>query len=450
MYLIYILLLISLFITFFEFYKLKKISFLINIFILYLIIEISVNFEIWHLVFLSNELWRNIIMFVVFLSFIIVLNLIKDLKFEVVFLNIMVLMGSMMIITCDNLIVIYLGLELQTFSLFILISKNRVSLKGSEAALKYFILGALSSGLFLLGISFIFSNGSSLNLRDLYLTVTMDKNLIQISSFLICLSLFFKLALFPLHFWVADIYEGSSWDVISLLSTIPKISVLSIVLQMINYSSFFIICGVISIILGTIGAMNQTKVKRLLAYSGIGHMGFIILGFGLLTNQGLEASFIYLFIYIFTILGIFSLIYGTLFTKNYFIVELGGLNLINKLIAFSWLVFFLSIAGIPPFAGFINKWLILLALVNSNYLVPVLIGVLFSAIAAGYYLRVVKITYFQKTSSYISWENILKPKFELNPTLSFITGISIYLSVFLIIHPSSIFIPFYMGFNYFF
>ena len=187
-----------------------------------------------------------------------------------------------------------------------------------------------------------------------------------------------------------------------LISTLPKISVLSIVLQLLGYSNFFVLCALISIIIGTIGALNQTKLKRLLAYSGISHMGFIMLGLGILSNQGYEASFIYLFIYVITMVGLFLLIRVTMFTKNYFLIELGGQNISNKIIAFSWGVFFLSIAGIPPLSGFISKWLILSTIIDYQYLFSAFIGILFSAIAAGYYLRILKINYFQKSASYLN------------------------------------------------
>lgn len=446
----FILLLLSLFLLLLEFNKFRKITFVINLIILSLLLNFSLNSNFNHLLFLSNELWRDLVMFLVLLIFVVLINIIKDLKFEVIFLYIMVLLGSLMIILCDNLIILYLGLELQTFSLFILISKNRVSVKSSESALKYFILGALSSGLFLLGVSFIFSAGLSLNLKEILTNCSYDKSLIKISFSLISLSLFFKLAIFPLHFWIPDIYEGSSWETVALISTIPKISVLTIILQIVSYSDFFIICGVISIIVGSLGAMNQTKMKRLLAYSGISHIGFIILGVGLVSNQGYEASFVYLFIYMITMLGVFSLIYNSTFSKNYFIVELGGLSIVNKILALTWLIFFLSIAGIPPLAGFISKWFILASLVNFNYLIPVFIGVIFSAIAAGYYLRVVKITYFQKKSSYLIWEDILKVKEPKSNIVLYILAFIVYINISLIIHPTSILGSFYLSFNYFF
>ena len=433
-----------------EFNKIKKVNFIIILVTLYLLSDLILNGTLWHLNFLSNDLWRNILMLIVLISFMGIINIIKDYRFEVIILNLMVFLGSLMVILCDHLIIIYLGLELQTFSLFILISKNKISIKGSEAGLKYFILGALSSGLFLLGSSFIFTTGLSLNLKDIYIGGGFELYSIKLAIILICLSLFFKLALFPLHFWIPDIYEGSSWEVISLLSTLPKISVLAIVLQLLGYSDLFIVCALLSITIGTIGALNQTKLKRLLAYSGISHMGFIMLGFGILSNQGYEASFIYLGIYVITMIGLFLLIKFTFFTKNYYLIELGGQNISNKIIAFSWGVFFLSIAGIPPLAGFISKWLILTTTLNYKFILSSFIAILFSAIAAGYYLRILKVSYFQKSSSYLNWQYILKPKQDIVGMKEYLIGFSIYMSVLLILHPSSIFTSFYLGFNYFF
>ena len=383
-------------------------------------------------------------------SFIIILSLIKNLNFEIFFLNLMVLLGSLMIITSDHLIVIYLGLELQTFSIFILISKNKNSIKSSESALKYFILGTLSSGLFLLGLTFIFYLGLSLNLKELNLSLNFFQELKNIPSFLISISLFFKLALFPLHFWIADIYEGSTWEVISSVAIIPKISVLSVILQILHCSDFFLICSILSIIIGTFGAMNQTKMKRLLAYSGISHIGFIMMGLSLLTNQGYESSLIYLIIYIITMLGIFLLIYQTYLSGNYYIIELGGLSIINKVLALSWLIFFLSISGIPPLSGFISKWLIIVLLLDYKYVLLSSLVIIFSAISAGYYLRVVKISYFQKKSSFMVWEQILtKNKSDYN-LLSYFLGFSIYITIIIIFHPSILFSPFHLGFQYFF
>lgn len=449
---IFIIFFVLLLLMFFEFGKFRKVIFLLNMLILLFLIEIHFNYSIWNFVFLSVDIWKISIIFVLIFTFSFLVNLIKDFRFEILFLYIMVFIGSIIIVLCDNLILIYLGLEMQTFSLFILISKNRNSVRSSESSLKYFILGALSSGLFLLGVTFIFSQGLSINLKDLTVIYTDLNLIIQLSFFLVAISLFFKLALFPLHFWIPDIYEGSSWDIISLIATLPKISVLSIILQILFNSNFFIISSILSIIIGTIGAMNQTKIKRLLAYSGISHVGFIMLGLILLSKQGYEIGFIYLFIYIINILGIFLVIYNSNFTKNYFIIELSNVNITNKIFGLTWLILILSIAGIPPLSGFISKWVILNALIDYNYIISALIGIIFSAIAVGYYLRIIKIIYFQKYFSYLSWESVLKLRYYENNfnITNYLLGFVIYVNIALIFYPSLIFTPFYLGFNYFF
>lgn len=431
-----------------EFFKVFSVNFILSLIGLFSLGFTIINNNLWHLNFLSNELWRIGLLILILISFIVIHNMNATENFEVSILNIMVLLASSSIILSDHLIVIYLGLELQTFSLFILIAKNKISIKSSEASLKYFILGALSSGLLLLGISFIFSVNLSLNIKDIYLAQVFENYNVKIASVLICLALFFKLALFPLHFWISDVYEGSSWDTIVTLSTLPKISVLSIIIQLLSYTEFFLLCSLGSIIIGSLGALNQTKFKRLLAYSGISHMGFILLGITMISSQGYEASFFYVLVYVINMLGLLLLIEKTFFSRNHYLIELSGHNLSNKIIALSWGILFLSIAGIPPLSGFINKWLILITILDNNYVLSSIIVVLFSAIAASYYLRIVKISYFQKNSSYLNWEYILTPKKDISSFKEYLIGVSIYTSLFLIINPAILFSTLFILFNY--
>ena len=402
-------------------------------------------FNSWHINFLVIESWRLILFFIIIISFFGVFLSLKDYRFEVVCLNILVLLGSLVVLFCDNLIILYLGLELQTFSMFILISKNRVLIKGAEAGLKYFILGALSSGLLLLGVTFLFINSIPLSMKEI--NVVGDFNLLSsnIAILLIILSLLFKLAIFPLHFWIPDIYEGSSWEVVCLLSTIPKISIISVILQILGFSNFFIICSIFSIIIGTIGAVNQTKLRRLLAYSGITHMGFILLSLSIIGIKTYEAGFIYLVIYILSLLGVFFVIYSSFPSNVDYIIELGGLNISNKILALTWGVLFLSIAGIPPLSGFISKWLVLLSVIEYKYIFCSVVAVMLSAIAAAYYLRIVKIIFFQKRASYMNWVYIMKPKNTSIMIRDYFLGFILYFSLFLILNPSFIVFSSYSG-----
>lgn len=413
-------------------FKSIKTKSLLKILGLLLLFSFTFTFSpyIWHINFSSLDYWKCCICVLILISFFVIVNIIEEKTFDIYLLSLLVLIGSLIIVTCDHLLIIYLGLELQTFSFFILISKNRVSMRGSEAGLKYFILGALSSGFYLLGLCFIFLSGVSLNIKELI--IISNQIFVVIGLLLIILSFTFKLALVPLHFWIPDIYEGSSWDVISLLSTLPKISVLSIIMQLIFNSSILLTCSLLSIIIGTLGALNQSKFKRLLAYSGISHMGFVVLGYNLLAIEGYEVGFIYLSIYILTMLSVFLMIINSPWNKDYYIIELSGLQYTNKILALTWLFIILSIAGIPPLSGFISKWFILWNLISNNYLISSLIGILFSAIGAAYYLRIVKITYFQKQSSYLVWSKVLKYENSNNELHYSLLGLGLFFTVVLI------------------
>ena len=394
----------------------------------------------------SLPYWKLFLVSLILICFFFISVILEEKTFDVYLLLLLVLLGSVLIVLCDHLLIIYLGIELQTFSFFILISKNRSSIKGSEAGLKYFILGALSSGLYLLGLCLFFLSGLSLNLSEVFLF--SSDILVIIGSMLVLLSLSFKLALFPLHFWIPDIYEGSSWDVIGFLSTLPKISIISILMQIIINSNLLLFCSLLSITIGTLGALNQSKLKRLLAYSGISHMGFIILGYSLLCSEGNEISYLYITIYMLTMVSLFILIINSKLGRDYYIIEIGGLQYINKLLAVTWLIIFLSIAGIPPLSGFMSKWFILWSTINYDYLFCSLVGILFSAIGAGYYLRIVKIMYFQKKSSYLAWNKILSKKESItgSDVQYILLGFGIFFSLLVILNPS----PLVLGVNFVF
>nr|ALO20623.1 NADH dehydrogenase subunit 2 [Melicertum octocostatum] len=421
---------------------------IIGTLVLFTVSYFIIYFMVWHINFSSLDYWKIYSLGLVIICFLVIIQFIQDKTFDVYLLNLLVLLGSLIIILCDHLLIIYLGLELQTFSLFVLISKNRFSIKSSEAGLKYFILGALSSGIYLLGLCFFFLSGVSLNIKDLVLV--SEEILVIIGVAMILLSFAFKLALFPLHFWIPDIYEGSSWDVIGLLSTLPKISIITIILQIGINSNLLLFCSLLSIIVGTLGALNQTKMKRLLAYSGISHMGFIMLGYNLLFLEGYEVGTFYLIIYILTMLSVFIMILSSPLQKDYYIIELSGLQYINKTLALIWLMVFLSIAGIPPFSGFISKWFILWNALNYGYMISAIIGIIFSAIGAAYYLRIVKITYFQKQSSYLTWSKILNSRDKENELLLILLGLGVYIIIGLIINPSPLILILNTIFYYFF
>lgn len=416
-------------------YKNKKNNFF------YLLFSIMIIFVVlkFPLLFNSNffnlDMWKMVFLILVFGLYVVILELIEEKTFDIYCLTTLVFLGSILLITCDNLLSLYLALELQTFSMFILIAKNRLSIKSSEAGLKYFILGALSSGFYLLGLTILFLSGFSLNLKDLI--ILSNEYINNTALILISLSFCFKLSLFPLHFWIPDIYEGSSWDIVSLISSLPKISVLSVIIQLLINSQMLLGFSIISIIIGTLGSLNQSKIKRLLGYSGISHIGFIMLGFTLLTKQGFVISNLYLIIYMLTMISVFILIIYSNFNSK-FIIELGGLKFVNKVLSMTLILLILSIAGIPPLSGFISKWFLLLTTVDLHYNIASFVIILFSAIGAGYYLRIVKIIYFQQKASYLVWKNILEKNSVRDELTLLILGFLFFITFFLIFNFSFI------------
>lgn len=251
---------------------------------------------------------KTIICFLIVSMFILIYYMDKDRILDVNGLFIMLLVGSLVLIISDDLISIYIGLELQTFSSLVLISNGRTSLRNSEAGLKYFTLGSLSSGLFLLGLSLLYFYSGELNISTLgELKYNDTNNLWQVLLFL---SLFFKLSVFPVHFWVPDVYEAIDYDFLALIGSIPKISIIVLLVKLSTTLQFFIWCGLLSIIVGTLGAINQSKVKRLLAYSGISQMGFIVICLAILIKSNLQVAFLYSFIYFISLVCVLMLLNG--------------------------------------------------------------------------------------------------------------------------------------------
>nr|YP_010890031.1 NADH dehydrogenase subunit 2 [Apolemia rubriversa]WJJ70043.1 NADH dehydrogenase subunit 2 [Apolemia rubriversa] len=434
------------FLIFFKINYTERDKLLLILFILFIFVLNYNNY--FNLYFFSYDNWKGIIFVFMFFIYIIINNISNYFELEEWLLGFIVLLGAFVVITCDHFLILYLGLELQTFSIFILISKNKIWLKSSEAGLKYFILGALSSGLFLLGIVLLFIKGYSLSIESFTTGFWYQEKILIISFLFIILSLFFKISLFPLHFWIPDIYEGSSWKTLGLIGTLPKISVIYLLIQFSEMIDLFIICSLLSIIIGTLGALNQTKLKRLLAYSGISHMGFMILIIGILNQKGFTINNIYLLIYILSLISIIILVSKTLLSNNNYLIELGNNNYVNRIIALSWIILLLSIAGIPPLSGFLSKWLVLWTILEENYIISTIICITFSAIAAGYYLRLIKIVYFQKNSSYILWKSILLPESKISSTNFYFLGLFIYIIIFFILKPSPLLIFFNTSFNY--
>ena len=248
-----------------------------------------------------------------------------------------------------NWLSIYLAMELQTLTLFILAAIKRDSAYSTEAGLKYFVLGAVSSGLFLFGCALLYGVSGEISIQGINSVLTTD-----VGKILITVSLLFKLSAAPFHMWAPDVYEGAPTITTALLATVPKVAVFSILVQIGPVINVVLVCALLSIIYGSVGALNQTKIKRLLAYSGIGHMGFMLFGVAIGSFESIQASLIYMIVYVIMSVCSFSIILFLNFTKN-LIIEVSGLSRDNPVTAFTLGLIFLSTAGVPPLAGFLSK-----------------------------------------------------------------------------------------------
>lgn len=344
-------------------------------------------------------------------------------------LILIVALSSLLLVSSINWFSIYLAIELQTLTLFILVALKRDSAYSTEASLKYFVLGAVSSGLFLFGCVLLYGLTGTTSVQEINSNLTAD-----IGKILVTISLLFKLSVVPFHMWAPDVYEGSPTVVTALLATVPKIGVFSILVQVGPVTNVVIICAVLSIVYGAVGALNQTKIKRLLAYSGIGHMGFILFGLGLGSFESIQAGLIYMIIYVIMSICSFSILLSLNLTKD-FIIEVRELSRKTFVVALTLAFTFLSTAGIPPLAGFLSKWLVLLSGVSSNYYLICSIIVVSSVIAGVYYVRVVQIIYFQVENSVLIWQRIFKKERAMELSKSLLIGFTFFIILFLMVSP---------------
>lgn len=298
------------------------------------------------------------------------------------------MLGSLLLVSSVNWFSIYLALELQALTLFILVAIKKNSAYSAEAGLKYFVLGAVSSGVFLFGCALLYGVSGEMSIQGVNSVLIGDMGKIWIT-----VSLLFKLSVAPFHMWAPDVYEGAPTITTALLAIMPKIGVFFVLVQVGLVSNVVLFCGVLSVIYGAIGALNQTKMKRLLAYSGIGHLGFILLGVAIGSFESIQASLVYIIIYFIMSICGFSVLLFLRLTRS-LIIEVSGLFRENVVIGLTLGLTFLSTAGIPPLAGFLGKWFILLSGISSGYYLICMVIVVASVIGGVYYVRVVQIIYF--------------------------------------------------------
>jgi NADH-quinone oxidoreductase subunit N len=333
----------------------------------------------------------------------------KIARFEFPVLVLFATLGMLLMVSASSFLALYMGLELQSLALYVLAAFDRDSARSSEAGLKYFVLGALSSGLMLYGISLIYGFTGTTDFATVAAVIKqagVHIGLIFGIVFLIA-GLAFKIGAVPFHMWTPDVYEGSPTPITAFFAMAPKVAAMALFLRAIivpfpdavqQWRQVVLFISILSMILGAVAAIGQTNIKRLMAYSSIGHMGYTLLGLAAGTTQGIEGVLIYLTIYLVTNAGVFACILAM--KRNGRMVEtideLAGLARTQPRLAFAFAILMLSLAGIPPLAGFFAKFYVFLAAVQARLYAPAIIGVLASVIGAYYYLRVVKIIYFDE------------------------------------------------------
>ena len=316
-------------------------------------------------------------------------------------------LGMMIMISSNNFLLLYLGLEIQSLSLYVVSSFRRDNYKSTEAGLKYFILGSLSSGLMLFGISLIYGSTGSINFEIISSMINYEgffPGIVAGLVFLIC-GFAFKASAVPFHMWTPDVYEGSPTPVTAFFATVPKLAAVGVLLRVLfdcfgqiveSWQQVIIIISVLSMFLGSVAAIGQNNIKRLMAYSSIGHIGFVLMGIASGTDIGVSAVLIYMVLYIIMNIGVFVFILN-MERNGVAVTTINSLNMYNDVSKSQTLfltILLFSLAGIPPLAGFFGKFFIFNAAINAGLSWLAVMGGIASVIAAFYYLRIVYLMYF--------------------------------------------------------
>ena len=353
----------------------------------------------------------------------------KMFKIEYPILILSAILGMMVMISSNDLIVFYIGLELQSLALYVLASFNRDNLLSSESGVKYFILSALSSGILLYGCSLLYGFSNSTNFVLIAENISSSSYGLTFGIVFILVGLAFKISAVPFHMWAPDVYEGSPTSVTFFFSILPKIAALTVFIRFLyvpfismfdEWQFIIVFLSIASMLFGSIAAIGQKNLKRLIAYSSIGHMGYALAGLTTGTNEGIQSSIIYISIYIVMNLAFFSCIFMLRRKENYFekIEDLSGLSSNHPILSFS--------AGIPPLAGFFAKFYIFVAVIDQSMYFLAIVGLLSSVIAAFYYLRIIKVIYFDKEKEKFDTDHHISLKISLVLSSVFILFYFIY------------------------
>jgi NADH-quinone oxidoreductase subunit N len=327
--------------------------------------------------------------------------------FEFAILVLLSTLGMMVLISAGDLIMLYLGLELMSLALYVVAASNRDNAKSTEAGLKYFVLGALSSGMLLYGASLIYGFTGTVEFAGIAAAVKTGSVGIVFGLVFLLAGLCFKVSAVPFHMWTPDVYEGAPTPVTAFFASAPKVAALAVFTRVAltafpgivsQWQQIVVFVAIASMVLGSFAAIGQSNIKRLMAYSSIGHMGFALVGLASGTVEGAQGVLVYIAIYVAMTLGSFTVILTM--KRNGQAVEqisdFAGLSRTNPMLAFFFAMLLFSLAGVPPLAGFFAKWYVFVAAINAHLFTLAVIGVLSSVVGAYYYLSIIKVMYFEE------------------------------------------------------
>ena len=368
-----------------------------------------------------RDAFSNFFKILILVSSLFVLNSSKNFildnklaKFEYPIIILLSILGMFFMVSSNDIILFYLGLELQSLSLYILASIDRDNLKSTESGIKYFVLSALSSGLLLYGCSLLYGFTGSTNFDLIADELGKENTGAVFAMVFILVGLAFKVSAVPFHMWTPDVYEGAPTSITSYFAVVPKVAGLAVLIKfmlipfskiLMEWQTIIIFISIASMILGAVAAIGQKNIKRLLAYSSIGHIGYALAGVATGVISGYESAIVYIAIYVVMNLGAFSCLYLLKKDGEYKenISDLSGISKKHPILAISFLVILFSLAGIPPLGGFFAKFYVFTAVIEQKMYALAIIGLVTTVISAFYYLKIIKTIYFD--DSVISFDD---------------------------------------------
>ncbi len=371
-----------------------------------------------------RDAFSNYFKILILLSSLFVLNSSKKFiidnkldKFEYPIIILLSILGMFFMVSSNDLILFYLGLELQSLSLYILASIDRDNLRSTESGIKYFVLSALSSGLLLYGCSLLYGFTGSTNFEVIANQLNKENTGAVFAMVFILVGLAFKVSAVPFHMWTPDVYEGAPTSITSYFAVVPKVAGLALLIKfmfvpfsniLLEWQTIIIFISIASMILGAVAAMVQKNFKRLLAYSSIGHIGYALAGVATGAISGYQSAIVYISIYVIMNIGAFSCLYLLKKDEQYKenISDLSGISKKHPLLAISLLIILFSLAGVPPLGGFFAKFYVFVAVLEKEMYALAIIGLLTTVMSAFYYLKIIKTIYFDDSiSSFESTKN---------------------------------------------